>query len=31
MIHVNQGQDLSRGYFIERTKQIMNDKVKLVY
>ncbi|WP_371853594.1 CapA family protein [Enterococcus hulanensis] len=31
MIHVNQGQDLSRGYFIERTKQIMNDKVKIVY
>jgi poly-gamma-glutamate capsule biosynthesis protein CapA/YwtB (metallophosphatase superfamily) len=31
MIHVNQGQDLSREYFIERTKQIMNDKVKIVY
>ena len=31
MIHVNQGQDLSRGYFIERTKQIMNDKIKIVY
>ena len=31
MIHVNQGQDLSREYFIERTKQIMNEKVKLVY
>ncbi|MFQ7235817.1 MAG: CapA family protein [Enterococcus hulanensis] len=31
MIHVNQGQDLSRSYFIERTKQIMNDKVKIVY
>ena len=31
MIHVNQGQDLSRNYFIERTKQIMNDKVKIVY
>ncbi|MFR3685711.1 MAG: CapA family protein, partial [Enterococcus sp.] len=29
MIHVNQGQDLSREYFIERTKQIMNDKVKI--
>lgn len=31
MIHVNQGQDLSREYFIERTNQIMNDRVKLVY
>ncbi|MGP5429904.1 CapA family protein [Enterococcus malodoratus] len=31
MIHVNQGQDLSREYFIQRTKEIMNDKVKLVY
>ncbi|MGX7205241.1 CapA family protein [Enterococcus pingfangensis] len=31
MIHVNQGQDLSRGYFIERTNQIMNEKIKLVY
>lgn len=31
MIHVNQGQDLSREYFIERTKQIMNDRIKLVY
>lgn len=31
MIHVNQGQDLSREYFIKRTNEIMNDKVKLVY
>ncbi|WP_314579410.1 CapA family protein [Enterococcus gilvus] len=31
MLHVNQGQDVSRNYFIERTKQIMNDKVKIVY
>lgn len=31
MIHVNQGQDLSRSYFIERTEQIMNDKIPLIY
>ncbi|MBU5366181.1 CapA family protein [Enterococcus devriesei] len=30
-IHVNQGQDLSREYFIRRTNEIMNDQVKLVY
>lgn len=30
-IHVNQGQDLSREYFIRRTNEIMNDKVQLVY
>ena len=31
MIHVNQGQDLSREYFIQRTNEIMNDKIKIVY
>ncbi len=31
MIHLNQGQDLSRDYFIGRTKQIMNTKVPIVY
>ena len=31
MIHLNQGQDLSRDYFIGRTKQIMNAKVPIVY
>ncbi|GCF94351.1 capsular polysaccharide biosynthesis protein [Enterococcus florum] len=31
MIHVNQGQDLSREYFIQRVKEIMNEKIELVY
>ncbi|MGG5329500.1 CapA family protein [Enterococcus sp. AZ163] len=31
MLHVYNGQDMSRDYFINRVNEIMNDKVELVY
>ncbi|MGG5317872.1 CapA family protein [Enterococcus sp. AZ072] len=31
MLHIYNGQDMSRDYFINRVNEIMNDKVELVY